>query len=113
MKHIARYDAAGIPLNLEAAALDALEWLRMLHDDFPKKFPDWRWDADWRRLNRCIKALEQFTVDAEQQHEAPGAFPATMIEVDRQPQPPKQHDNPPPMPFDEFVNGGWKQEQST
>jgi hypothetical protein len=111
MKHIAIYDAHGHPVNLEAAALDSLEWLRMLQEDFPKKFPDWRWDADWRRLNRCIAALEQFAADTEQQHEDAGALPATMIELDRQPQPPAQHNNPPPMPFDEFLAGGWKEPQ--
>lgn len=61
----------GKPVNLEAAALDALEWLRwfkpeldsrMIHD--PAVLKEWQ-----RRLNAAIKALDKHLPNKTITHE--------------------------------------------
>lgn len=52
----------GEPQNLEAAALDALEWLLFAKEYLKHNHQGQRWNTTRRRLSRCIEALEPYVL---------------------------------------------------
>jgi hypothetical protein len=56
------YDGEGEPINIEAAATDAMEWLRMLHRWLSDGFITLdKHDENVERLGATVRALERFT----------------------------------------------------
>jgi hypothetical protein len=55
----------GSPVNLEAAALDALEWMRFWRQYLNRNHLDERWNESRRRMSRAIEALETYLPEAD------------------------------------------------
>ena len=54
-----KFDKDGYPMNLEAAALDALEWLRAFEAQMIRRH-DCHSDESRERIGRAIAALEKY-----------------------------------------------------
>ena len=51
-----RWDVHGQPVNIQAAAADAIRWLYLLRHSAPEDIP---------KLTRCMKALSDFAKDCD------------------------------------------------
>ncbi len=72
----------GEPTNLEAAALDALEWLKFWREYLNHNHLGQNWNEARRRMTLAIKALERFTPDQEPVFHSSPRPPLANIVVD-------------------------------
>ena len=62
----------GEPVNLEAAALDAVEWLRFWREFLNHNLLAQSWNGQRRRMSRAIRRLESYLPEGEPiYHETP------------------------------------------